>query len=134
MTKAVSRKLGAMGWTACAAAAALAMADASVALQVVRAGGGVDPALAGQGAALLAGAAWLAWARTSIAGLALTGLSLWVAWGMAPVIGQVLTGPIEELPIWLGPVEIVAFAFLPLAFFAWRGLVRADAATASDGD
>ncbi len=128
------KMLGAAGWAACLTGLLLAGANGSVALQVYRAGGGVDPALAGQGMALLAGAVWLAWARTPPAGLVLTGLSLWVYWGMAPVIGQVMTGPVEELPIWLGPFEIVAFAFFPLAFFAWRGLVRRDAAAADDGE
>ena len=34
-----------------------------------------------------------------------------------------------------GPTgEMVAFAFFPLAFFAWRGLVRRDAAAADDGE
>ena len=122
--------LGAVGWAACVAGLVLAGADGFVALQVFRAGGGVDAPLAGQGAALLAGVIYLAWARTAPAGLLLAALSLWVYWGMAPVIGQVLTGPPAELPIWLGPVEIVAFAFFPLAFFAWRGLVRRDAAAA----
>ena len=119
--------MNATGWAAVALALALAAANAEVALQVHRAGGGLDAALAGQGAALLAGAVWLAAERSARAGLALTVLSLWVYWGMAPVIGQVLTGPPSELPIWLGPVEIVAFAFFPVAFFAWRGLVRAEA-------
>ena len=118
-----------MGWAACAAGLWIAAANAFVAFQVFQAGGGLDPALAGQGAALFVGVVWLALRRTPLAGLVLTALSLWVYWGMAPVIGQVVTGPVEELSIWLGPVEIVAFLFFPLAFFAWRGLARAAAAT-----
>lgn len=117
-----------MGWAACAAALLLGAANASVAYQVFQAGGGIDPELAGQAAALLAASGWLLAARVAPAGLVLTGVSLWVYWGLAPVVGQVVTGPPEELPLWIGPMEILAFAFFPLAFFAWRGLVRRDAA------
>ena len=125
------RTVGPMGWAACLAGLILAGADGSVALQVIRAGGGLDPELAGQAVALLGGVIFFVWARTSPAGLVLTALSLWVYWGMAPVIGQLLTGPPSEIPIWLGPIEFVAFAFFPLAFFAWRGGVRRATAAAS---
>ena len=117
-------RLGTLGILACAVALVLALANGRVALQVYRVGGMIDPALAGQALALLAGGAAFAITRTSLAGLALTGLSLWVYWGMAPVIGQVLTGPPSELPLWLGPMEIAAFLFFPLAFFAWRDVAR----------
>ena len=117
-------RLGLLGVLACAVALVLALANGRVALQVYQVGGMIDPALAGQALALLAGAAAFAITRTSLAGLALTGLSLWVYWGMAPVIGQVLTGPPSELPLWLGPMEIAAFLFFPLAFFAWRDVAR----------
>ncbi len=128
MTTTVRRSLGAMGWAALAAALLLAAANGSVALQVFQAGGGIDPELAAQAAALLAGSAWLLGARSALAGFALTVLSVWVYWGLAPVIGQILTGPPAEWSLWIGPMEIVAFLFFPLAFFAWRGLVRRDAA------
>lgn len=117
-----------MGWAACGAALLLGAANASVAFQVFQAGGGVDPELAGQATALFAAGCWLVAARVAPAGLALTLVSLWVYWGLAPVVGQVVTGPPEELPLWIGPMEILAFLFFPLAFFGWRGLVRRDAA------
>jgi hypothetical protein len=118
------RHFGALGVVACGVGFLLALANGHVALQVYRVGAMIDAELAGQALALGAGSAWFAWARSPSAGLVLTGLSLWVYWGMAPVIGQVLTGPPSELSIWLGPVEILAFAFFPLAFFAWRSVAR----------
>lgn len=128
MSERLGRSLGAMGWAACAAALLLGAANASVAFQVFQAGGGVDPELTGQAAALLSASGWLLAARVAPAGLALTVVSLWVYWGLAPVVGQVVTGPPEELPLWIGPMELLAFGFFPLAFFAWRGLVHRDAA------
>ena len=127
--RAAPRPLGVLGVVACALACVLALANARVAYQVYQVGGMIDPALAGQAVALLAGAAAFAITRTERAGLVLTGLGIWVYWGMAPVIGQVFTGPPAELPLWLGPMEVAAFLFFPLAFFAWRGVVRGGDAT-----
>ena len=117
--------LGVLGVLACAVAAVLAVANGRVAFQVYQVGGMIDPALAGQAVALVVGASAFAITRAGWAGALLTALSLWVYWGMAPVIGQVLTGPPAELPLWLGPMEVAAFLFFPLAFFAWRDVARA---------
>ena len=127
------RPLGLLAWGACAIGLGLAAANASVAYQVFGAGGGVDPELAGQALALFATCSWLIVRRSALAGLGVMLASLWVYWGLAPIVGKLATGPPQELSLWIGPLELLAFAFFPLAFLGWRNLVHRDAAAEADG-
>ncbi len=113
-------------WLACTHGVVLG-ADALSRANELRALGAFDP-LATLRAVLLIGvaAALLGRPHPRLA-LAQAALALWVYVELAPVVGDLAAHGFAGLALWLRPLPIAAFAFFPLAFFAWRALARSRA-------